>query len=136
MLDYKLLFDSISKGRISVLRSFCIKCPFHKTLPKYSEFINWISVRFYETDCNWAEERPSKHTKPKTAVVFSNVFLILQTCSVSSSEGRSAFGSNLLTNQSSISATKGKLGCRKFSKKQEDYIGIYFKLGRALNILV
>ena len=69
-------------------------------------------------------------------MVFSNVFLILQTCSVSSSEGRSAFGSNLLTNQSSISATNGKLGCRKFSKKQEDYIGVYFKLGWALNILV
>ena len=26
-------------------------CPFHKTLPRTSAFINWISVRFYETDC-------------------------------------------------------------------------------------
>ena len=26
--------------------------PFHKTLPRSSAFINWISVRFYETDCN------------------------------------------------------------------------------------
>ena len=25
--------------------------PFHKTLPRYSAFGNWISVRFYETDC-------------------------------------------------------------------------------------
>ena len=24
-------------------------CPFHKTLPRSSAFINWISVRFYET---------------------------------------------------------------------------------------
>ena len=24
---------------------------FHKTLPKSCAFINWISVRFYETDC-------------------------------------------------------------------------------------
>ena len=25
--------------------------PFHKTLPKSSAFVSWISVRFYETDC-------------------------------------------------------------------------------------
>ena len=25
--------------------------PFHKTLPRSSAFINWISVSFYETDC-------------------------------------------------------------------------------------
>ena len=25
--------------------------PFHKTLPRTSAFVNWISVRFYETDC-------------------------------------------------------------------------------------
>ena len=25
--------------------------PFHKTLPRSSAFINWISVRIYETDC-------------------------------------------------------------------------------------
>ena len=25
--------------------------PFHKTLPRSSTFVNWISVRFYETDC-------------------------------------------------------------------------------------
>ena len=24
-------------------------CPFHKTLPRSSAFINWISIRFYET---------------------------------------------------------------------------------------
>ena len=23
----------------------------HKTLPSYSALVNWISVRFYETDC-------------------------------------------------------------------------------------
>ena len=26
-------------------------CPFHKTLPRSSAFVSWISVRFYETDC-------------------------------------------------------------------------------------
>ena len=26
--------------------------PFHKTLPISSAFVNWISVRFYETDCS------------------------------------------------------------------------------------
>ena len=25
--------------------------PFHKTLPRSSTFVNWSSVRFYETDC-------------------------------------------------------------------------------------
>ena len=25
--------------------------PFHKTLPRSSAFVNWISLRFYETDC-------------------------------------------------------------------------------------
>ena len=25
--------------------------PFHKTLPKSKAFVNWISGRFYETDC-------------------------------------------------------------------------------------
>ena len=25
--------------------------PFHKTLQRFSAFVNWISVRFYETDC-------------------------------------------------------------------------------------
>ena len=24
--------------------------PFHKTLPRTSAFVNWISVRFYETE--------------------------------------------------------------------------------------
>ena len=28
--------------------------PFHETLPGYSASVNWISVRFYETDCNSA----------------------------------------------------------------------------------
>ena len=28
--------------------------PFHKTLPRSSAFVNWISVRFYETGCTWA----------------------------------------------------------------------------------
>ena len=27
--------------------------PFHTTLPRSSAFVNWISVRFYETDCIW-----------------------------------------------------------------------------------
>ena len=26
--------------------------PFHKTLPRTSAFINWITVRFYETGCS------------------------------------------------------------------------------------
>ena len=25
--------------------------PFHKTLPRFSAFLNWLSVIFYETDC-------------------------------------------------------------------------------------
>ena len=25
--------------------------PFHKTLPRFTAFVYWISVRFYETDC-------------------------------------------------------------------------------------
>ena len=25
--------------------------PFYKTLPKFSAFVNWMSVRIYETDC-------------------------------------------------------------------------------------
>ena len=25
--------------------------PFHKTLPRSSSYVNWSSVRFYETDC-------------------------------------------------------------------------------------
>ena len=25
--------------------------PFHKNLPRSSAFVNWISARFYETDC-------------------------------------------------------------------------------------
>ena len=25
--------------------------PFHKTLPRSSAFVNWISARFYETGC-------------------------------------------------------------------------------------
>ena len=29
----------------------CMYHPFHKTLPRSSVFIKWISVRFYETDC-------------------------------------------------------------------------------------
>ena len=28
-----------------------IYLPFHKTLPRSSAFVNWISVRFYETAC-------------------------------------------------------------------------------------
>ena len=27
--------------------------PFHKTLPRYSAYVNWISVRIYETGCRW-----------------------------------------------------------------------------------
>ena len=27
--------------------------PFHKTLPRSNAFVNWISVRFYETGCSW-----------------------------------------------------------------------------------
>ena len=35
------------KGRIFYYR------PFHKTLPRSSASLNWISVRFYVTDCIW-----------------------------------------------------------------------------------
>ena len=27
--------------------------PFHKTLLRSSALVNWISARFYETDCTW-----------------------------------------------------------------------------------
>ena len=27
----------------------CIYSPFHKTLPRSSAFVNWLSIRFYET---------------------------------------------------------------------------------------
>ena len=29
--------------------------PFHITLPRSRVFVNWISVRFYETDCSIAD---------------------------------------------------------------------------------
>ena len=28
--------------------------PFHKTLPRASAFVYWISVRFYESDCMYS----------------------------------------------------------------------------------
>ena len=31
----------------------CIYRPFNKTLPRSSAFVNWISVRFYETDLSY-----------------------------------------------------------------------------------
>ena len=31
--------------------------PFHKTLPRSREFLNWISVRFYEMGCRWKGEK-------------------------------------------------------------------------------
>ena len=50
----------IQKKRMTPLRNIqliglaCIYTyrPFHKTLPGSRSFINWISVRFYETDCS------------------------------------------------------------------------------------
>ena len=32
-------------------KKYLIYRPFHKTLPRTSVFVYWISVRFYETDC-------------------------------------------------------------------------------------
>ena len=29
--------------------------PFHKTLTRSSAFLNWISVKFYETGCMWTQ---------------------------------------------------------------------------------
>ena len=34
-----------------ILDSYVSLRPFHKTLPKSSAFVKWISERFYETDC-------------------------------------------------------------------------------------
>ena len=31
--------------------------PFHKTLPRSSAFVKWISVRFYETDCTIGKQQ-------------------------------------------------------------------------------
>ena len=42
--------------------AFATYRPFHKTLPRSSAFVNWISVRFYETGCTCQdaiEYRPS-----------------------------------------------------------------------------
>ena len=34
--------------------------PFHKTLPSYSAFVNWISVMYYEMDCMYRRKRVLK----------------------------------------------------------------------------
>ena len=44
-LRHYVVYVAIYKGTCSKYR------PFHKTLPRSSAFLNWISVRFYETDC-------------------------------------------------------------------------------------
>ena len=37
-------FESTNEG-------ITIYSPFHKTLPRSNAFVNWISIRFYETGC-------------------------------------------------------------------------------------
>ena len=34
--------------------------PFDKTLPRFSAFLNWISVRFYESDCTYRDRQADK----------------------------------------------------------------------------
>ena len=44
-------------GTACVMETVLLKCnflkyrPFHKTLPRSSAFVNWVSVRFQETNC-------------------------------------------------------------------------------------
>ena len=40
-----------SQKTVEKVLSAIIYRPFHNTLPRSSEFVNWILVRFYETDC-------------------------------------------------------------------------------------
>ena len=41
----------------SAVNKLNIYCPFHKTLSRSSVFVNWISVRFYEMNCNKDENK-------------------------------------------------------------------------------
>ena len=36
---------------VSIFITLSVYRQFHKTLPRSSVFLNWISVRFYEMDC-------------------------------------------------------------------------------------
>ena len=36
--------------------------PFHKTLPRSSAYVNWISVRFYKTGCTSKSQKRRKKT--------------------------------------------------------------------------
>ena len=56
---FLLLFDFSFTG-LHIMYIVCIfdsfeYRPFHKTLPRSSAFVNWISVRFYETDCRFLD---------------------------------------------------------------------------------
>ena len=45
-------YSKQSSHEIKLNRRIAIYRPFHKTLPRSSAIVNWISVRFYETDCS------------------------------------------------------------------------------------
>ena len=69
------LLPLLSDRNKTHLRIFTYR-PFHKTLPRSSAFVNWILVRFYETDCIIIETyKCSKLLKPiqKSLKKFSNV---------------------------------------------------------------
>ena len=47
---YTLLMNTVNLSPSPYTRKYR---PFKKTLPRSSAFVNWISVRFYETGCSW-----------------------------------------------------------------------------------
>ena len=53
--------------------------PFHKTLPSSSAFVNWISVRFYETDCSWKRSITFSYIIWKAGGICSFSFMLLST---------------------------------------------------------
>ena len=53
---YRLFYYSIPLTFHTLSTVLCTYRPFHKTLPRSSAFVNWISVRFYETGCTTRRE--------------------------------------------------------------------------------
>ena len=49
---YNYFIYFINAKKVEKIKKYCHELsPFHKTLPRYSAFVNWMSVRFYEMDC-------------------------------------------------------------------------------------
>ena len=46
-----VLQQHTNKSGIKIFPKVFTYRPFHKTLPRSNAFVNWISVRFYETGC-------------------------------------------------------------------------------------